>query len=254
MLDAVRDGLFDQAVPWFVVAQVLALGAATLVFGRRLRAGGEPRTGLLSAAMVAGVVVGAVSLGPLLRLPRTLLGSGGDLFAPGWLMAYGALAGGAVAVAVAAGRQRGAALDAYTPAAGVMVAIGRLGCVASGCCFGHADTGPLAIAYPPGTLAFSAQVAEGVLDPSAHAAQAVLPVALLESLVGALVILIGLTLPKRLRSGSTFVAGACVYAAGRFVIETMRDDPRPMAGPLSLPQALSLTVLAISAWAWSRSR
>ena len=254
MLDAVVDRLLDPALPTFLVAEALALAVAVLLLGARLRSAAIPRVAAISFAMIAGVVAGAASLGPLLRMPRTLFGSGGDPFAPGWLMAYGALAGGALGVALASRDRRASALDAFVPAAGSLVAIGRLGCVASGCCFGHADVGPLAIAYPRGTPAFIQQVAEGSLDAGAHAAHPVLPVALFESLLGLVLVAIGLVLPKRLRSGDTFVAGAAVYAIGRFGLELMRNDPRPMTGTLSVPQALSAMVLATAVWVWSRPR
>jgi phosphatidylglycerol:prolipoprotein diacylglycerol transferase len=253
MLEPLRDRLLDPEVPVFLVAQGFALAAALLLFGTRLRTSRLPRPGVISLAMGAGVLSGAAALGPLLRLPRTLFDSGADPFAPGWLMAYGALAGGGLGVALVARDARASALDTFVPAAGLLVAIGRLGCVASGCCFSHANVGPLAIAYPPGTPAFLHQVAEGSLDGAAAAAHPVLPVALFESVIGLVLVAIGLALPARVRPGSTFLLGATVYAAGRFAIELLRNDPRPMAGPFSLPQAISLMVLATAAWVWSRS-
>jgi phosphatidylglycerol:prolipoprotein diacylglycerol transferase len=180
--------------------------------------------------MAAGCALGGAALHPLLRLARTLGGTGVEPFAPGWLTAYGALFGAALAVAWVAGPLRLRALDAFAPAAGVLVAVGRLGCLASGCCFGHPSDGPWGIAYEAGSPAFVHQVKTGLVD--AHATHA-LPVGL------------GLALPRRTPEGASFRAVALTYAVGRFALELLRADPRPMSGSISLPQAISLVVVAI---------
>jgi prolipoprotein diacylglyceryltransferase len=73
------------------------------------------------------------------------------------------------------------------------------------------------------------------------------PAPLLEALAGLLMIGAGLALPRRARRGACFAAVALIYAGGRFAVEFVRGDPRPMAGPLSLPQWLSLAVIALVA-------
>jgi prolipoprotein diacylglyceryltransferase len=68
---------------------------------------------------------------------------------------------------------------------------------------------------------------------------------------------LGLILPRRTNPGTTFRVVALTYAVGRFAIELLRADPRPMSGPLSLPQALSLVVVAIvlsTCAMWGESR
>src|SRR5512139_1462540 len=140
--------LHEHEVPAFLIAQALALAVAVVVLGKRLRTSLVGGIATITGSMALGSVLGGALFGPLLRLPRTLVANGGDPFAPGWPMAYGALLGAAAATALAAKNQRPVALDALVPAAGAMVAIGRLGCLLSGCCFGESTDATFGIAYP----------------------------------------------------------------------------------------------------------
>lgn len=228
----------------FLTSLTVAWGAALALFALRLRRVGGPSRRLL-IAMAAGCALGGAALHPLLRLARTLGGTGVEPFAPGWLTAYGALFGAALAVAWVAGPLRLRALDAFAPAAGVLVAVGRLGCLASGCCFGHPSDGPWGIAYEAGSPAFVHQVKTGLVDAHATHALPVVPVAALEVALGALMVGLGLALPRRTPEGASFRAVALTYAVGRFALELLRADPRPMSGSISLPQAISLVVVAI---------
>lgn len=247
--------LQDPDVPSFLVAQVLALAGAAAALHQRLRVRSFARGGRVVLWMMAGCLAGGALLGPLLRVPRSVLAGGGDLFAPGWPMAYGALIGAAGAVALAAGSgRRSAALDAFVPAAGILVAIGRLGCLAAGCCFGHPTEARWGIAYPAGSPVFYHHAAHRWVDADATSSLPVVPAPALEVLLGVALVVFGLAAPRRLRTGTTFWIAAVVYAAGRFAAEALRADPRPMAGALSLPQAISSMVLAMAAWRLLRER
>lgn len=251
--------LGDPAFPAFPVAQALALLLAAALLHRRLLrlgvVGDAARARLVTAATAIGCVLGGALLGIALRLPRALLGRA-DLFASGWPMAYGALLGAALATALAArgaGAAPLAALDALAPALGVLVAVGRIGCFLSGCCFGVPSAAPFAVAFPRGTPAHAEHVHRGLIDAGAAFSRPVHPAQLDEALAGAAMIGAGLALSRRSRRGAAFAAAALAYAAGRFAIEFLRADPRPAAGVLTLPQWLSLAVLALVAFAWARA-
>ncbi len=227
----------------FLVAQLAALAAAALMLRGGLRSSVR-RPALVVAAMMAGCAAGGALLHPLLRVARGLFAQSADPFAPGWPTAYGALVGAAGAVAIAT-RDRKAALDAFVPAAGLLVCFGRLGCLAAGCCFGHPTDHAWGVTYPPGSPAFVQQVMGGAIHADAARSLPVVPAAGLEALLGLGLVVLGLALRGRVRPGVPFAAGALLYAIGRFVIEWWRADPRPMAGPISLPQAISLVIVAL---------
>lgn len=235
--------------PAFAVAQAIALITASTLLHRRL-----PHR-IITAAFVAGTLIGGASLGLLLRLPRAALHRA-DLFAPGWPMAYGALAGASIAVWLAA-RKRSfdvpTALDALAPSLGVLVIAGRLGCLVAGCCFGAPASSPLAVAYPPGTPAYANHLAQHLISSGAAASAPTHPAPLYEMIAGALMIGASISMPAATRRGTSFWAVVVTYAVARFAIEIVRGDVRPMAGPLSLPQWLSLATLAIALFTWSRS-
>ncbi len=171
-------------------------------------------------------------------------------------MAYGALAGASIAVWLAA--RKGsfdvpAALDALAPSLGVLVLAGRLGCLLAGCCFGAPASSPLAVAYPPGTPAYANHLAQHLISPGAAASAPIHPAPLYEMIAGALMIGVSSSIPGTARKGTSFWAAVVTYAVARFAIEVVRGDVRPMAGPLSLPQWLSLVTLAIALFASARS-
>ncbi|NUO51754.1 MAG: hypothetical protein HOV80_23120 [Polyangiaceae bacterium] len=243
MLDSLALWLHEHEIPAFLIAQALAFAVGVAWLGARLRKDAGPRdASLIALAMGTGALVGGALLLPLLRLPRTLLGGGGDPFAPGFPSAYGALIGAWVLVTSVARSRGRVAGDALVAPLGAMIAIGRIGCLLAGCCFGK-ETMALGVSYPPGTPAFAE-----------HAAHAVLPVPLFESALGLAIVMLGVWLPKRLAPGTSLRIAIVVYAVGRFALETLRGDLRPTAGPISLPQAISLVVLALVALRWARSR
>jgi prolipoprotein diacylglyceryltransferase len=229
----------------FLFALLVAALASATFLAWRLR-GATPHPRRIAGATLIGVALGGAALHPLLRLARTLGGTPLDPFAPGWLTAYGALFGGGLAIAWAAGATaRYRALDAFSPAAGLLVLFGRLGCLASGCCFGHPTEGAWGVAYAADSPVFAHHVKTGLVGAHATHALPVVPVAALEVALGGLMVALGMMLPRRTDTGATFRTVALSYAVGRFALELLRADPRPMSGPFSLPQALSLVVVAV---------
>lgn len=122
-------------------------------------------------------------------------------------------------------------------------AIGRLGCLAAGCCYGRHTDLPWGVALAG--------------DPSRH------PTQVYESLANAAIAFVvareGLARvrDKRWRQGSAFLLYVALYAVARFLIEILRDDDRG-AGLLGLSpsQLVALAALAAAggAAAWRARR
>lgn len=112
-----------------------------------------------------------------------------------------------------------ATCDAYAPGIAAGQAVGRVGCLLAGCCYGHPTDAPWGVTF---TSPLAAANVGTPLDIALHPTQ-------LYEAVAALVILgILLALEKRGRSfaGRTFWSYLVLYPAVRFVIEFYRGDPR----------------------------
>lgn len=166
------------------------------------------------------------------------------LFWKGGLAYLGGL-GLATVLALATARRHGARLgdmaDLAAPAIALGLALGRVGCLLEGCCYGApCPPGPWA-APPLGRLL-------GVPR---------WPTALLEAGwdLGMFVALQALLSRRRAR-WEAFLALLVLYAPGRFLIEALRDDPRGGAGGLSTSQWLVLLTgpPALLGWLWLRTR
>lgn len=123
-------------------------------------------------------------------------------------------------------------------------AIGRLGCLASGCCYGKPTSLPWGVRLG-GPQSTTPEPLWGV---PLH------PTQLYESAANALIALMAwkLLLPRVKRGGlapgSVFLAYAALYSAARFAIEFARGDDRGLsAGGLWVSQWLALALLAASA-------
>ncbi len=104
--------------------------------------------------------------------------------------------------------------DLYAPILSLSYALGRIGCLLNGCCFGKACDFPWAINQRHPTQIYSTLWEFGVLF-----------------------ILLGLEKKKIHKPGFIFAAWMLLHSIGRFLIEFLRDDFR---GPVA--------VLSISSW------
>jgi len=85
-------------------------------------------------------------------------------FTEGGLVVYGALIGATAAFFVFVMRHRLPALalaDLIAPSLAVGLALGRIGCLLNGCCYGGETTRPWAVTFPRGSLTYLEQVAAG---------------------------------------------------------------------------------------------
>lgn len=132
-------------------------------------------------------------------------------------------------------------LDALTPALAGGHALGRLGCLAYGCCYGRPTSGRIAVTYR---------------DPHAkavrvggHAGVPLHPVPFYESCLDAVILVVASTLA--LRGGPTGTPTAVVllgYGLGRFGLEFLKDNRgRMVVGPLAVNHLLCVGLVALGA-------
>ena len=117
--------------------------------------------------------------------------------------------------------------DFVSPAIAFGYAIGRLGCFMNGCCYGK-------------------PVAWGIQMTELHDHIPRHPTQIYESAAGFLTgfFLLWL-LPRRTFRGQVFFLNVMIYAAARFAVEFVRDDPRGGLGPLSTSQWIALAAFPI---------
>ena len=135
--------------------------------------------------------------------------------------------------------------DLAAPLLPLAHAIGRLGCLMGGCCFGAPWQGPWALrmTHP--------------LAPAAHPVLWRHPTALYEGLGLLLLAAFGILWPPRqIGEGRRFLRYVALYAGLRFLVEAFRGDRvRGVFAALSTSQWIALACLAWAAWRlWAMQR
>ncbi|ACV68404.1 prolipoprotein diacylglyceryl transferase [Desulfohalobium retbaense] len=132
--------------------------------------------------------------------------------------------------------------DAIAPGLTLGQAVGRLGCLAAGCCFGKECTLPWAITFT---------------DPKSLAPlhQALHPTQIYHVLAGVAVyfLLLG-TKRWQPKPGMRFAIYIMGYAVLRFVIELFRGDFRGHLGPLSTTQWIAAALVILGIWLYRQRR
>jgi phosphatidylglycerol:prolipoprotein diacylglycerol transferase len=116
--------------------------------------------------------------------------------------------------------------DLFAPALALGHAFGRLGCFASGCCFGKIGGGALGTAFPRGSVAFDELAAMGAIPSGSDVTPGLHPTQLYEAL-GEVLIFAALMVMRpraRQRPGTLLVTYLGLYALLRFVVEMFRGD------------------------------
>ncbi len=135
------------------------------------------------------------------------------------------------------------------------IALGRVGCLLEGCCFGAPSRLPWALSFPPGSPAAQEQLRDHLLQDPALASLPVHPTQIYEAL-GALAIstvCLFLVHPRKRYDGQVLVAFLILYAVLRALLEIVRRDDRGGIGGLSTSQWIGLGFV-IFALAVHRSR
>lgn len=151
--------------------------------------------------------------------------------------------------------------DAFAVALPVTLAIQRIGCFISGCCFGKACDLPWAVIYPVNTLPHYHQYTNGLISGSFHISLPVHPVQLYEMVLLMLLAAVAVVLRKRMnRSGSLMMLSLAGVLLIRFTTEFFRS---PLAhttggqsvGILNLTQVVALLIaLPVILSLWKRER
>ena len=116
--------------------------------------------------------------------------------------------------------------DLTAPALPLGHALGRIGCLLNGCCFGVPYSGPLATTYPPSNVTMNyVQRKLGVLPPDANYCASTFPIEGIASIFNVFLCLFLLWLERRKKfKGLLFPIYMGLYAMGRFCIEFGRGD------------------------------
>jgi phosphatidylglycerol:prolipoprotein diacylglycerol transferase len=141
--------------------------------------------------------------------------------------------------------------DAVAPSLALGSALGRVGCLFNGCCYGAPSHLPWAIRFPAGSLAWYHHVADGLIPASAPQSLAVHPAqvyAVIDGLV--LLLLLSLYYPRRRRDGEVMALLMVTYPVTRFLIESLRGDEGPFVAGLTMSQAISVIVFLGGLAAW----
>lgn len=120
-------------------------------------------------------------------------------------------------------------------------ALGRIGCLFNGCCYGKPTTHAPSIQFPADSLPWYNQHVEGLIPRDAPASLPVHPVQIYEALANLLIFAFLILLFRRPhRDGSISAAYLLSYPVARFALELLRGDDRLEVGSFSISQFVSL--------------
>lgn len=217
---------------------LLAIGTGFIIAcrdGRRYQAPAPVWLALLGLTIAAGLL-GSRLLhfdGAAVSGAKTILG--------GVLLGTLALLGGARFL-----RLDPRSADALAVALPVGLAVGRVGCLLAGCCFGHPTDLPWGAIYDPHSPAFRAQLDAGLIGSDAGESLPVHPTQLYEA---GLALLVAGAVPRvrrRLRGqGSVLLAVLVMLMLGRITLESFRArDAAVVAGLTQIQWALAAAAIA----------
>jgi len=173
----------------------------------------------------------------------------------GGLVFYGGLIGGGLAAWRLIRRRKlpvWKTADVVAPAVPLGHAIGRIGCLLNGCCFGRPWTRFPCIQYLPGSESHHVQILKGLVSPDGTPLP-VFPTQALASLMnlGIFVTLLALE-PRLRRQGQLFALYLMLYSGARFFAEFLRGDYLTYIGPFTPAQIICLMVFPASALLFRR--
>jgi phosphatidylglycerol:prolipoprotein diacylglycerol transferase len=231
-----------------MVGLAFVIGFALLAW--RVRRGGEDPTIYLEGSFwLTLMAIAGARLFYVFYFPARFFADPlGTLFSQGGLVWYGGMLG-VIATVLVYCRTKHISFrrfaDWFSPSAALGLAIGRMGCLLAGCCYGAPSHLPWAIQYPVGHETHPLWV---------H------PTPIYESL-GCLVIF-GLLLWQARRPhglGQLFASFCIYYGVVRFAVESVRGDRLVWlpALDLSASQVMSLVGIGVGAfllWCWRNRR
>lgn len=233
-------GIEDIPMYGFLMAVGFAVGIAAAVFLGRNE--GIRRSDVFFCTLFVFVfaIVGAKLFAIVGNLDYVLQGTLSfiDLLVSGFVF-YGGLIGGAVGVLVycgAFGIPLVDMLDRLAFAVPLGHAIGRMGCLCSGCCYGKETDSAIGIVF------------EHPLDPFTPTGVKLVPTQIIEALTLVVIFVVLLVMNrKRTPRGSVVFAYCVLYATARFVIEFFRGDIwRVFNETMTGSQLISLFILVVA--------
>ncbi len=132
-------------------------------------------------------------------------------------------------------------IDLFATVVPVNQALGRIGCLLAGCCYGKHTESAFSIEFPDGCMA-PAHVKLFPSQPVMAAGNFVI--------FAALTVLYLYTCPRGDKKSGRYIPGFAtslylmMYSIGRFVIEFFRDDPRGNVGALTTSQFIAIFTFA----------
>lgn len=167
------------------------------------------------------------------------------------LVYYGGVLGGALGVFIYLKAKRLPILkilDILAPAAALGLALGRVGCLMNGCCYGIRTDSWLGVCFKPGSPAFDDQLHSGLRTISDTASLPLYPTQAFSS-VGALLVFFALLGLRRLRRfyGEQIFLLFMLYPPVRFSIEFIRGDHTPVLLGMTPAQVFSVSAFALAA-------
>lgn len=245
------QALVPQADTIWLVTLILVFGSALLLVAR---AGLDTRP-----AFWAGLcgIAGALVLG---RLWIVFFDShaGGGAFALDLLGGEKSVMGEALGAGLASAAWLRLArqpvlpyLDAAIPAGLAGYALGRMGCLLAGCCFGTPTDLPWGIYYPAESNPYLAHLTAGLIPTGAAHSHAVHPIPVYHALLA--IALCWATLKAPRTPGRALAIGVTGYGVGRFLLEFLRGDALPTAVGLSVAQLGSLAFICAGVALWAAS-
>lgn len=249
--------LYEAA--WCAAALLWGVVGTLLLRWRTNGAAPWPRLVTLAACTVVATVLGArlhyVALAPDLlatlgwRACVLPLPEGAGLRITGGLMAGALVIVGIGPLATGFRLGRAAIADALVPAAGVAIAVGRLGCFADGCCFGVPCTGPWCVRFPAGSPAWWSHVAQGLVVTAAAASRPLHPVQLYLGGSALLASAVSLCALRRteLPDGVRALVFVVLLSLLRGAIEPLRESSFGAAVPHEPMLNLTVAALALAA-------
>jgi hypothetical protein len=190
--------------------------------------------GLAPIGWMAIAAVPALSLFATLAMARLGVWRGPIVFHEKAAIAVAATA----AALLALGEPVASGIDLVTLGIGAFLAIGRLGCLNAGCCHGRRARRGVRYRWVHAAAGF----------PERWVGMTLFPVQLVDGAISAVAVLVGIIAMRDGSPGTAAASYACVYGAGRFVIERFRGDGRrnQRAG-LTEAQWAMIAVVAIAA-------
>lgn len=225
-----------EYLAWWFTGGLAGLVAGAWVLRRRDAMNGA--VWIAFAAATVGCLYGAKAQYRLRFEPvwDALMVPPSDLLAAGFNIPLGLVFGFAAAMLVAR-LLRADALrlaDALALAGSVMMPIGRIGCMVTGCCTGTVCPAwwIFGVTRGPATAAYAEQLSAGVIRDDAVASLPVHPLPLYFAALGLVTAAVQLRLLRRgARPGAAAVTGFLLYPFGQLVIEQFRmpsDDRGPV--------------------------